>query len=71
MMSEQQVKALAQRISNLGKGADVPDLLAALGIVVCQALNQLAPEERMVGTVGWIAVLAAQMKQAWISERTN
>lgn len=60
-MNTETIDALAQEIADLGGGVLVDEFLAALGVVVVQALRQLAPFERMPATVGWIAVLTNDM----------
>lgn len=60
-MNKDAIDVLAQEIADLGAGVLVDEFLAALGVVVVQALCQLAPQERMPATVGWIAVLTADM----------
>lgn len=70
-MTQQEVVKLANRISDQGKGVGIMDMLAALGMVVSQALMQLEPPERMPGTVGWIAMLTRVMTDNHKKARAN
>lgn len=70
-LSETQMKALAQRISDLGTGVDVTDYLGALGMVVFNALMQLTGDDRAIGTVAWVATLTRQIAQAETKRRQN
>lgn len=70
-MTNEQLTKLAQRISDQGKDATVIDMLAVLGMVTCQVLMQLPAEERMAGTVGWVAMLTQTMKQNHIKTTAN
>lgn len=60
-LSKEAIDTLAQEIADLGGGVLVDEFLAALGVVVVQAMCQLAPNERMAACVGWIAVLTNDM----------
>lgn len=71
MNQQQRIEALAQRMSDCGRDTDVVDVLAALGMVVTQALMQLQPEERMPGTIAWVAVLAKTMTDNYKKGRAN
>lgn len=70
-MTQEDMEELAQRISDLGAGLDIRDLLGALGIVVVQALMQLPKDERMPGAVGWIAVLSTTLTRSYVKSRNN
>lgn len=70
-MTQEEIEALAQRISDLGQGMNLEHFLGAMGIVVVEVLRQYPPAERMPATVSWIAVLAAQMLQDWKRTKTN
>lgn len=70
-MTQTEIEALAQRMGDVGAGVPLQDLLAALGMVVTRAMMQLEPQERMAGTVGWIAVLTREMTRNWSRSRAN
>lgn len=70
-MTDAEIEELAQRISDLGAGMNLEELLAALGMVVVQVLQQYPPDERMAATVGWTATLSGQMLADWKRSRAN
>lgn len=70
-MTQEEIEAVAQQISDMGTGINLEYFLGALGIVVVAVLRQYPPEERMAAAMSWVAVLSNQMLQDWNRAKAN
>lgn len=72
MMTIKEVRALAERINDMGNNLELRDWLSALGMVVTDALQQYPEaEERLAATVSWVATLTEAMLKQYIAQKIN
>lgn len=70
-MTPEEMHSLAQRISKLGKGVLLEDMMGALGLVMYSCLDEFPAERRLQALTAWCSALFRQIAQAEAKRHSN
>lgn len=70
-LTEQELIALAERISRLGRNTGLHDFMGALGLVLYSCFQQVPHEDRLQNVAAWLGALLGQITREEHKRKAN